>query len=229
LEKKLLKKVDLIITVNKPLKDYFESISDKPIEIVMNCKKLVNKKYTPPNNKIFTLCYFGVFNSTRFFPRIIEVLGNMNNIKFLVAGKNENLFEGIRKRSKQYKNIDFLGTLPLNEIIKYTMKSDAVLCMIRPTDKNAKIAHANKQFEAMVCGRALIGSKDTYIGKMTEELNCGIVTDFNKKGVIDAVTKLKNNPKLCEELGRNGLKAALNEYNCEKQEEKLYKIYENII
>lgn len=229
LEKKLLKKVDYVITVNTPLKDYFESISDKPIEIVMNCKKLVSKKYIPSKNKVFTVCYFGVFNSTRMFPNIVHVFGKIKNIKFLVAGKKETLFKAVKGRCDRYKNINFLGSLSLDEVIDYTLKSDAVLCMIRPNDKNAKIAHANKQFEAMVCGRALIASKNTYIGEMTKDLNCGVVVDFSDKGVIEAVTELRDNPKLCEELGKNGLKAALDEYNWEKQEEKLIKIYEKII
>jgi glycosyltransferase involved in cell wall biosynthesis len=228
LEKKLLKKVDIIITVNKNYKDYFASISDKPIEIVMLCKALINKRYTPTNNKVFTICYFGVFNSTRMFPNIINILGKMKNIKFLVGGQKESLFDAVKGRCKKFKNIEFLGTIPLEKVISYTKKSDAVLCMIKPTDKNARITLANKQFEAMVCGRALIASKNTYIGEMTEELNCGIVEEFSKKGVIRAVKKLRDNPKLCKELGRNGLKAAIDKYNWAEQEKILVKSYKRL-
>jgi len=229
MEKKLLKKVDHIITVNQPLKTYYDSITDKPVEIVMNCKKLIGKKYVAPKNKVFTVCYFGVFNSTRMFPNIVHVLGKIKDINFLVAGKRETLFKAVQTRCNQYNNINFLGSLSLDEVIDYTQKSDAVLCMIRPNDKNAKIAHANKQFEAMICGRPLIASKDTYIGQMTQDLNCGIVKDFSEEGVIEAVTKLRDNPGLCEKYGKDGLKAAINEYNWEKQEEKLLKIYDKII
>lgn len=229
LEKKLLKKVDYIITVNKPLKEYFESISDKPVNIVMNCKKLVSKKYIPPKNKVFTICYFGVFNSTRMFPQIVHVFGKIKNVKLLVAGKKETLYYAVKDRCAKYDNVEFLGSITLDEVIDYTLKSDAVLCMIRPNDKNAKIAHANKQFEAMVCGRALIASNDTYIGEMTKNLNCGVVVDFSDKGVIEAVTKLRDDSKLCQELGTNGLKAATNEYNWEKQEKNLINIYENML
>jgi len=228
LEKKLIKKVDFVITVNKPLKEYFQSITDKPIETIMNCKKLINEKYISPKNEVFTVCYFGVFNSTRLFPNIVHILGKIKNIKFLVAGKKETLFKAVKARCDQYDNIEFLGSLPLDEVIDYTLKSDAVLCMIRPSDKNAKIAHANKQFEAMVCGRALISSKDTYIGEMTESLDCGIVEEFSEEGIINAVTKLRDDPQLCEKLGKNGLGAALNGYSWDKQEEKLLNIYKDI-
>ena len=229
LEKKLLKKVDIVITACKPFKDYFASISDTPIEIVMNCKNLLNKKYKPTNNKIFTVCYFGVFNSTRMFPDVIKILGEIKNIRFLVAGQNESLFEVVKGRCNKFRNIEFLGTLSLEKVISYTFKSDAVLCMIRPIDKNAKIALANKQFEAMVCGRPLIASEDTYIGEMTKKLNCGIIDEFSKDGVIRAVKKLRDNPKLCEELGRNGLKVAIDKYNWAKQEKILVKIYDRLM
>jgi len=228
MEKKLLKNVDLIITVNEPLKKYYKYISDKPVEVVMNCKNLISKKYDPPKNKVFTLCYFGVFNSTRMFPEIVHYLGKIQGIKFLVAGKKETLFKAVKNRCEKYKNTEFLGSISLSEVITHTLKSDAVLCMIRPNDKNAKIAHANKQFEAMVCGRALIASKDTYIGEMTEQLNCGVVEDFSKEGLIRAISKLRDDRVLCEKYGKNGLKAALSEYNWETQEKKLINIYDKL-
>jgi len=229
LEKKLVKRVDIIITTHKPFKDYFASISDKPIEIVMNCKHLLNKTYKPTNNKIFTVCYFGVFNSTRMFPEIVNMLGNIENIRFLVAGQRESLFQAVKGRCEKFKNVEFFGTLSLDDVISYTYKSDAVLCMISPKDRNASIALANKQFEAMICGRPLIASKDTYIGEMTKELNCGIVEEFSKDGVIRAVERLRDDPKLCEKLGRNGLKAAIDKYNWAEQEKVLGRIYEKLM
>jgi glycosyltransferase involved in cell wall biosynthesis len=163
------------------------------------------------------------------FPNIINFLGKIKGIKFFVAGQKESLFDAVKARCDKFKNIEFLGTVPLDKVIHYTKKSDAVLCMIKPTDKNARITMANKQFEAMVCGRALIASKDTYIGEMTKELNCGIVEEFSKKGVIRAVKKLRDNPKLCKQLGRNGLKAAIDKYNWAEQEKILIKVYKRLM
>ena len=58
-EKRLIKFVDEIITVNEPLKEFFEKITDKPVHIIMNAKKLQNKIYEPPKNNIFTIIYIG--------------------------------------------------------------------------------------------------------------------------------------------------------------------------
>jgi glycosyltransferase involved in cell wall biosynthesis len=72
MEKRLVKKVDHVITVNEPLRDYFRSISDKPITVVMNCKDLVSREYILPRNDVFTICYIGVLSKSRMFPEIVD-------------------------------------------------------------------------------------------------------------------------------------------------------------
>jgi glycosyltransferase involved in cell wall biosynthesis len=80
----------------------------------------------------------------------------------------------------------------------------------------------------MVCGRPVICTKGTRSGFITEKEKCGIVVDYSIDSLRDGIIKLRDNPKLCETLGKNALKAALDKYNWEKQEEKLIKIYEQI-
>jgi len=40
---------------------------------------------------------------------------------------------------------------------------------------------------------------------------------------------LKDNPQLCDSLGKNGRKAFLNKYNWNLMERRLHQIYENLI
>jgi len=228
MEKKLIKNVDQIITVNEPVKEYFKSISDKPVEIIMNCKELVNKEYKPTKNKVFTICYIGVLHKSRMFPELVDIIGNIDNVKFVIAGKKENLYDEIRNRCKKYDNIEFLGSISFDKVIPLTSSSDLVVCMINPDDMNNKIGLANKQFEAMVCGRPIICSKETFSGDMTEKLKCGIVINYDNKSVEEAIIKLRDSPDICEKLGRNALDNAINRYNWKKQEEKLIKVYEKI-
>jgi len=117
----------------------------------------------------------------------------------------------------------------MSEVVDYTLKSDAVICLFDPKNKNNKVGLANKQFEAMACGRPIICSKGVYSGEVTEKLNCGVVTDFSEEGIVEAVTKLRDEPELCETLGKNALNAAVTEYSWDKQEKDLIKIYEEKI
>jgi glycosyltransferase involved in cell wall biosynthesis len=226
MEKRLVKKVDQVITVNEPLRDYFRLISNKPLTIVMNCKDLVSQEYIPPRNDVFTICYIGVLTKSRMFPEIIDILGNIKGVRFVIAGKRENLYAEVKERCKNYDNVDFLGAIPFSEVIPKTLESHIVVCMINPNDLNNRIGIANKQFEAMVCGRPILCTKETYSGAMTDGLKCGLSIDYDKDALYDAIIMLRDNPELCEEFGRNALKAAKEKYNWKTQEEKLLKVYE---
>jgi len=229
LEKQLLRFVDHIITVNEPLLEYFKSISTKPITIIMNCKELVSTEYIPPKTQEFTLIYIGVLHTSRMFPELIDIIGTIHNVILIIAGKKENLFEEVQQRSKKYPNIKFLGPIPYTEVIPKTLAADAVICIISPQDPNNKIGLANKQFEAMVCGRPIICTKDTYAGHLIEKLSCGLLVDYTKESIREAIVTLRDNPKLCEQLGKNAFTAAQTQYNWGKEKEKLVAIYTGLL
>lgn len=228
MEKKLVQDVDYIITVNDPVKEYFESITKKHISIVMNCKDLIGNEYQAPDNKVFTISFIGVLHKGRMFPELVDIIGNIKDVKFVIAGKKENLYEEVKKRCEKYNNIVFLGTIRYSEVIPKTLESDLVVCMINPNDMNNRIGLANKQFEAMVCGRPIICTKGTYSGEMTEKLGCGLVVEYSEKGVRDAIITLRDNSKLCRDLGQKALEAAIEKYNWGNQKSYLLEIYEGL-
>jgi len=230
MEKKLLKHVDQIITVNEPLQDYFKSITEKPVSIVMNCNDLIIKEYVMTKNKNFTASYIGVLSSNRFFPQIIEKFGEIPDIRFVVAGRRENMdvYKQVESASLKYKNVTFLGTVPVDKVIPLTMECDCVLCPLDPSFKSHKVALANKQFDAMVCGKPIICTKGTYPGDLTEELNCGLVVDYTLDAIKEAVIRLRDDPTLCEVLGKNGLEAAKKKYNWDTQKRIFLQIFEDI-
>ncbi|MCD6371615.1 MAG: glycosyltransferase [Candidatus Aenigmarchaeota archaeon] len=227
LEKLLVKFVDHIITIDEPFKEYFEKFN-KPVTIVMNCKDLIYNEYSPPNNPVFTLVYIGLMSKGRFFPDILDVVGNLENVKLILAGKKEGLFEEIKNYSKRFDNIEFLGTIPSSKILPLTRKADATF-VITDLKGQHKMNVFNKQFEAMVCGRPIIVTKGTYAGKMTEELKCGLTVDYDRDSVRDAIVKLRDNPDLCRKLGENAFKAAKERYNWDVEKKKLLEVYRAIL
>jgi len=134
----------------------------------------------------------------------------------------------IRDRCDTVPNVDFIGRVPFNEVIPMTKRADAVFFMVNPQDLNLRIAMANKQFEAMVCGRPIICTMGTYSGELTEQEGVGLAIEYDKEALKQALIKLRDNPGLREELGRNALRAAAKEYNWQRQEEKLLELYESI-
>jgi len=230
LEKKLLKNADFIITVNEKVKKYFENISNIPIALVMNCKDLISKTYTPSKNKTFTVCYIGNLHRRRLFPQIVDALGSIENINFMIAAKKEhlNLYNQVKEAANKYKNVNFLGEISSDKVISKTQASDIIVQPFDPTRKTAYFSTPNKLFEAMVCGRPIICNKGTNPGKIVEELNCGITVNYDVDAFKDGVIHLRDNPQLCEKLGKNSLKAAIEKYNWEEQKKNLLDVYKKL-
>jgi glycosyltransferase involved in cell wall biosynthesis len=228
IEKRLIKNVDHIITVNDPLKTFFSKITHHPIDIVMNCGEIITNTYSPPKNSMFTVSYFGILESSRMFPKIVEYLGTIENIQFLVAGKKARLYNQVEQVSRKYKNIVFLGSIPYNTVIEKTLDCNAILCMLDPREKNNQVGLPNKIFEAMLTGRPVIVTKGLYYSNLVETERCGVSVEYDFEEVQKSIIMLRDTPKLCEELGKNGLNAAIREYNWEKQKKTLLSIYERL-
>jgi len=229
MEKRLLRYVDRIITVNEPCKDYFKSITDKPITIVINCKNFISKQYHPPKNDIFTISYIGSLDKARMFPELVDIIGNIGRVKFIIISKKENLYKEVKKRCESYKNVEFLDSIPYKEVIKKTFESNVVICMFDPNSKSHQVGLPNKIFEAMVTARPIIVTKNMYYSnEFVDKEKCGLSVNNNCDEVREALIKLRDNPKLCEKLGKNGQKAAKDRYNWEMQSLKLLNVYDDI-
>ena len=228
-EKKLLKFIDHMIVTNPARMGFYKDKGVENITVVDNCKHLISRKYVSPDNKIFTLLYIGMLSPVRFLLELVDVVKNLDGVKCIIGGVGKpDYVEKLKQKCNETDNVKFIGKVPTDEVIPMTKNSDAVFCMIAPWDKNDITASTNKQFEAMACGRPIIVTKGTYSGEITEKEKCGLVIDYTKKALKDAIIKLRDNPKLREELGKNALKAAIEKYNWEKQEEKLLKVYEEL-
>lgn len=228
-EKQLIKNVNEIIIAEDKYTDYFSSITNKKLTSILNCKHLISKKYSPPNNKSLILLYIGTLNSTRFLLELSELVKDIQNVECIIGGIGKPEFvEKLRKKCLTTKNVKFIDRVPPEKVIPMTQKSSVVVCMINPNVINNKIATANKQFEAMVCGRPIICTKGTRSGEITEAEKCGLVVEYSKVALKEAIIKLRDSPDLREELGCNALTAAINKYNWKIEEKKLLQLYEKV-
>ena len=72
-------------------------------------------------------------------------------------------------------------------------------------------------------------TKNLYYEKIVvEKGKFGIAIEYTKESLKNAILKLKNDKLLCVELGKKALKAAISEYNWEKQEKKLIEAYKDL-
>ena len=219
-EKRLIKNIDGFIIAEDKYADYFGSFTDKKMVSILNCKHLFSNRYIEPEKKtLFSLIYIGTLTSARFLAELIDVIQGLDGVKLTIGGIGKKKFVNfLLEKCKNTKNVEFIGKVSPNKVIDMTLKSDAVVCMINPNVFNNQIATANKQFEAMVAGRPIICTKGTRSGEITKQERCGLVIDYTKEALHQAIARLRDAPDLCEELGKNALKAAITKYNWKIEE-----------
>jgi len=230
LEKRWVRQVDHIITVVEPLRKYFQGITDKPVSIIMNCKPLQSLEYQPSGNKgICTILYIGVLHKGRAVPMLVDAVAELTDVRCIIGGVGiPDYIRSLEEKCGAIPNADFIGRVPMDEVIPMTKNADAIFLMINPQDLNNRIGLGNKQFEAMVCGRPIICTKGTYSGKITDEEQAGLTVEYNKEALKQAIIMLRDSPELRERLGRNALQAAITKYNWEEEGKKLVDLYEQL-
>jgi glycosyltransferase involved in cell wall biosynthesis len=227
LEKRLIAKANRIIAVNNPMKRYFEGITDKPISVIMNCKPLQSLEYQPPGSTDrFTLLYIGTLHKIRGLSQLTHVVKELPNVHCVIGGVGQpNYVEALRQECAKSQNISFMGKVPVDEVLPLTEKADAIFSVFDPSNPNSNIATPNKLFEAMVCGRPIICTKETYCAEVVEQEQIGLTVDCKEEDIKQAIIKLRDDRELRERLGRNALRAAITKYNWQKEERKLLELY----
>ena len=172
--------------------------------------------------------YIGNLKSNRKIIELLEVIKDFPELHLKIGGKGP-LYETVAKYSKKYDNIEFLGTVPYEKVMDFTYHSDAVYVMFDTQHPLTKIGFPNKFFEATATGRAIIASKGTYIGKLVEELNIGIVAEPNKQGIKKVLRIISENPSILVDLGKNAFMWGMKKYNWSFEEKKLLKYYDNLL
>ena len=220
MEKRLLKQVDHVITVNERLREHYAARTEKPVTVVMNCREEVAAKYTPPANDVFTVLYIGNLHRSRFILDLVEVVQGMKGVRLHIGGEKE-LAERTRGLCAKDARTTFMGKVPNDEVMRHTAAADVVFCMFDPANRNNQVGSPNKIFEAMAAGRPVIVTKGILSGDIVERERCGLAVDYSRAALRGALERLRDDRPLTEELGRNGLAAARREYNWGVQEKRL--------
>jgi glycosyltransferase involved in cell wall biosynthesis len=227
MEQSLLQDVDHIITVNEALRVYYQERFDGEITIVMNCPEEVLADYEPPTSDVFTISYVGTLHKSRFISELVDVVGSMEDVQLKIGGEKE-LYDEIERKSAKYDNVSFLGTVPLKAVMPLTKESHAIFCMFDPSSRINQVGSPNKIFEAMAMGKPSIVTKGILSGDIVEKERCGLAVEYSEDSLREAIERLRDDPKLSEELGRNGLKAAQTKYNWKVQEKELLELISRI-
>ena len=228
LEDRWIKNIDGLIVASENYISFYSDRTNVPVAQVLNCPKKPDKDYSSKDSKPFIVSYIGVLHKVRLFPDAVHALGNLDGIRFEIAAKKEGCYDVVESASSKYGNVEFLGPIPYHEVMSRTSKANAILCMFNPESLLHKVCSPNKLYDSMAAGIPGIFSNKTHCGNFATEHEVGVSVDFSPDILRETIISLKENSSLCDKLGRNGHKLAIETYNWEKQAENLINLYHSI-
>lgn len=224
---------DVIILPDDSRKEQIGLSSSEKIVTVVNAPSDVfngNNTITDPILEDFTIFYGGNISDDRGIDVICQAVRTLSDVRLVIKGPcSETYADKLKNICQNAPNIRLLLKWALHEeIIGEAANADMLFAFYNPDIPNNRYASPNKLFEAMMCTKPIIVNDGTSMTQIVKEENCGLVVPY---GDIDAVKHvilaLKNDPILCQCLGKNGRKAYESKYNWRIMEERLLEVYGN--
>lgn len=235
-EKLLLLFVDYIIVASSIYGSELQAKVRQPIVIIGNWqerlkldKNLVSsirKKYK--NNYKLLIIYIGGLNKSRCVIPMMKLAETLPEIRFVICGGGP-LQAKIAKISSKVKNVTYLKVISQSMVPYYTAASDVVYYVMNYATATAKYNAPNSLGFALVAGKPVIASDYGELGKVVRSQKCGVIVQDNTETTLRAAVQVLLNKQLLKKLQRNARYAGERTYNWQKMEEKLYKIYEDLV
>ncbi|OSB14034.1 glycosyltransferase family 4 protein [Clostridium botulinum] len=240
-------KCDFIINVEENINKTFQKyLGSSKLDLIYNYPL---KEYLPKNfnensnlkNKKYDLIYSGGITKLRGVMNILEAVNIGKQYKkdisviFIGPINDTNLQNYIKnyiKENNLENNVFFKGKIPFEEVWNYYSQSKIGLVPIHNIKKYVW-AIPIKMFEYMIMGLPVIGTNLQHIREvvLNEKYICGEVVDNieNPKEFWDSIYKILSDQELYNKYSINAMESIKNIYNWSIMEEKLLKIYKNIL
>lgn len=232
LMKHYFRKYDAIITP-----DHYDTqtlIQDYKIKqsfFVSNFPRVSNLKHFTFDdylNRGDVLCYEGTIYANSRQENVFKALESLPSVKYLLAGKIEEKYEWI-KTLPYWHNIEFIDGFELEElpcIFARSSMGNVFRCNISEKGSYGVM----KIFETMEAGLPVLLPDLLLYREIVNKYHCGICVDPNDVSSIEsAIRYLVEHKQEAYEMGQNGRRAVIEEFNWDNEAKKMITIISNII
>lgn len=231
-----VRRFDATLSVTPHIIEKLKKASNQVYQVtnypIVNTKEVISTKeeYMEKPN---TLCYVGTVYEFSNQEATLEALESVSfPIIYTLLGSISNLY---KKKLDEYpfaSKVDFISQIPKSEVYKiYASSTMAVGVFDYLPDFGHKkgTLGSNKMFEYMQAGLPIICSDFDLWKEFVERYYCGIcVPPGNSKAIQEAIEYLIAHKEEAYEMGQNGRKAVLEEFNWSTQEKIYLELIEEI-
>ena len=165
---------------------------------------------------------------------IIEAIRGESELRYVLLGPvvGNNYMDEL-KSLPNWDQVDYLGRIPHSEVADVLRRCAVGMALLKPSKntfgRQGTIGNT-KIFEEMEAGLPVICTDFDLWKDIISKYYCGILVDPDDiPGIRAAILKLTSDPVLCREMGQNGRRAILEEYNWGTQEKILLDLYKRVL
>jgi glycosyltransferase involved in cell wall biosynthesis len=234
LERWLVPRCDLLITVGNRLAEYYSHLGAKRVVVVGNWKDEADFQFSAEeirhtrgtlglHNGVIAICFIANLGHERRLDPLLATVAKDRRFACVVGGDGPQA--GLaRKYAANHTNIVYLGRVAPNHVPLLTVSCDVVYYGFDETNPNARWSAPNKLYEAIAASKPVLTGDFGEIGQTVRESSCGVLVNLREpEGVALALDHLAQ-PGVVYALGRNaGLASQI--YSRSKANAKLLDAY----
>ena len=225
IEKKVLKKADIISTISYGMLNKLKEKTTVPTYYLTNWidvslfnidSKETHRYLKSKNFKILYSGNIGVKQDWDFFYKVLEKLKLIDNIEIIIVGEGAEKIK-IVEQTKQYAFVKHYNLVPYKELPQLLPSADLHILF----QKNDVIdtVMPSKLLGMMASSKPSIvtGNVSSEVAKVFKESKCGYFFDGNSVDeVIQKVVNLQRDIDLSRELGANGYEYVIDKFSKKK-------------
>lgn len=238
LERFLVPKADLLVTVGDKLRRHYVAMGARDTEVVGNwrdpigapevqaeVRQAVRVEGGVMSSSVF-ICFIANLTAERRLEPLLAAVEAVAEAQLVVGGKGP-AAEAAKAAAARCPRIRYLGAVNPQDVGRWTAASDAVYYGFDPHNANAAFSAPNKLFEALAAGVPVITARFGEIGEIVASTGCGIlVPDYTPEHLAAAIREIAR-PGRSEEL-RAAARAASVRYTRRAADEALRAAYDRL-
>lgn len=232
LEKKIVEKLDWVITVNPSIVQYFKKFHQN-VSLIPNFPIYTESNERLPNENRNVICFAGMVDPLWSIDKILDAIQDVD-VKFLCAGRCSEDYLNLLKQKAGYSNTRYFEFMSPKEVRNEIYdKSSIGMCVLQYNDncngKEGTLGNT-KFFEYMMMGMPIICSDFILWKQIVEKNQCGIcVNPEDIQAIKSAIVYLIEHEEEAVKMGENGKRLVKESYNWELLEKELVKVYRRLL
>jgi glycosyltransferase involved in cell wall biosynthesis len=229
-------RIDAVITTTQSMANRVEELGANRVELVRNFPKIENINHTTDiieKDHKYQLVYVGRLTEERGIMRMLQTLRRLQedrDIGLWLLGTFVDKEEEVTAESyiNRYDlNVRRFGYVEYNDVFPILMAADVGFVLLDSTLCEHNIS--TKMFEYMYTKTPYIGTNARTIRKYTDDNTGILVPEKDISAIVDAIEYLLDDYSQLQNMGENGHKRVITQYNWESEFEKLSDIYKDMI